>query len=69
MHMYAECEQTLKCDSRVMSILLTDHGRTDSHRDDKTPKGRAIFSYLQIRLTTFNIELILLGLWQAFIKS
>ena len=33
MHVYAHCDQDIPCGSRVISISLTDHGRTDSHSD------------------------------------
>ena len=33
MHLYAKFDQNIPCCSRVMSILLADHGRSDSHSD------------------------------------
>ena len=35
MHIYAKFEQNTPCGSRVISILLTDHGRTDIWTDKK----------------------------------
>ena len=33
MHLYAKLDQNIPCGSRVMSILQTAKGRTDSHSD------------------------------------
>ena len=34
MHFNAKLNRNIPCDSRVISILLTDHGRTESHSAD-----------------------------------
>ena len=36
MHKYAKFDQCIPCGSRVMSILLTDHGLTDGQTDGRT---------------------------------